>query len=175
MKNKKFIFVVFSVLLLASVGAFFAVQLFFGFEHLSVISPETDEIGKIKYVDINGNDVFASSSAVVFSNPISVSSVVVDGDVAQIEVSEFSICRAPAYGVVTRVENGTIEIDHGNNTKSVLSGLSNVAVCENQIVFACQPIGATTKSVSFSVSVDDLPLDMQWLLGINEDENYNDI
>ena len=168
MENKKHIFGLMALMTLSAFAVYLSVNLFFGFKYLPNFSTDNDGIGKIKYVDALGNDVFASASAVVFTNPISVSSVSIDGDIAEIEVSEFSIVRAPAYGVVIIANDGIVEIDHGNETKSTISGLTNIAVNENDVVFAGFPIGSTTSNVKFSVEVSQLPLDMRWLLETNE-------
>lgn len=162
MKNRSFITICFCAILAVAVCGYLVARFALGFKQLS-FTPAPD-IGKIKYVDSNGYDVFASTTAVVFQCPINMIALEVEGDVAHITAYDFCIVKAPAYGVVKSADASVVVMDHGNSTTSTISGLYNVAVTAGQLVLAGQPIGTTLNCVDFSVMVSDLPMDMQWLL-----------
>lgn len=164
MKNKRIVLMSFSAIFAVAAGAYLLVHFVFGIKQISV-SPSSDEIGKIKYVDSNGNNVFASTAAVVFESPINFLEIEIENDIAHITGLGFSIVRAPAYGVVESADNATVVINHGNSTFSTVSGLLHVGVKEGDLLSSGQPIGSTAQQVDFSVVVSELPMDMQWLFG----------
>lgn len=169
MKTRSKTTIIFSCIFLFASAAYLAIHFAFGAKNAKVQIPQ--DVGKIKYVDGNGNDVFVSGEAVVFSQPVLISDVVIENNEAKITVSDFLLVRAPAYGVVVFCEGGKITIDHGNDTQSTISGLSNVGVKAGDLVLAGQAIGSCEKEIVFSVEVGDLPLNMQWLIeafGANE-------
>ena len=169
MKTKRVVTITFSLLLFGAIGLYFFVQFVMGIKSASI--PQVD--GKIKYVTSEGNEVFSSSTAVVFNRPVQICDVVVENNIAHIKVSEFSIIRSPAMGVVTSAKNGTIEINHGNDTVSTIQGLTTLGVQEGDLVYAGVAIGTTEKEITFSVSVSELPLDMKWLIEefVDNEEN----
>jgi len=157
--------VTFSLLFAAATFAYFFAYLIVGIETSAI----PQDIGKIKYVTSDGNDVFASSGAVVFNQPVNICDVWVENNVAHIVVSQYTIIRAPAFGIVTKAENGTIKINHGNSTESIIGGVSVFGVKAGEIVCGGDAIGSAENEITFSVSVSELPLNMIWLLeGLNE-------
>ena len=160
MKTKHTISLIFSIIFAVSVGAYFLTYFVIGLGAASL----PQDIGKIKYVTKEGNDVFAAGGAVVFNRPVQICDVLVKDNVAHITVSEFSIIRSPAMGVITKAENGIIEIDHGNETYSTISGIKTIGVGVGELVYGGSPIGSMDCEVTFSVSVSELPLDMIWLV-----------
>ena len=160
--NRRFIACVFISMFGLACCAYLLAQFAVGIKLFS--SAPSEEIGKIKYVDSNGNDIFAqSNSAVIFECPINMISVDINNNVAHIQGCGFSIVRAPAYGVVESINNNTIIINHGNSTYSTISGLSQVGVIVGDLVLTGYPIGASSLAIDFSVDVADMPLDMHWL------------
>lgn len=166
MKKRKFVALVFGCIFCLAVGAYFVTHLVLGAKNIKI---DTNDIGKIKYVDKNGNSIFAGTGAIVFNMPVEVGSVKIENDIAKITVRDYCIVRAPAHGVVIFAEGGKVVIDHGNNTSTQIEGLDTLGVQQNEEVFAGKPLGATTKEIEFSVRVDDIPVGMKWIL--NEVEN----
>lgn len=164
MKNKNYVLIVFTLILFVSVGIYLSVQFVFGSKRLNMFSDIDEEIGKIKYVDINGNEVFASSNAVVFSSPVNFYDIDIRQNTAYIKAFEGGLLYAPAYGVVVKAENNVIEIEHGNSTKSKIVGALGFGVKVGDLVFAGQTIGLASNDVEFSVLVSDLPMDMEWMI-----------
>ena len=162
MKTKSKVIVVFGCIFLFASIAYFAGHIAYGSKNITTSLPQ--DIGKIKYVDGNGDDVFVSGDAVVFNQPVFISNVEIENNAAKISVVDFLLVRAPAYGVVTFCENGTVKIDHGNETESTISGIATIGVIKGDLVLAGQPIGSCENEIIFSVNVDDLPLDMNWLI-----------
>ena len=160
MKTKHQIALIFTAILAFAAIFYFVVQIALGAKN--VTAPQ--DIGKIKYVTSEGNEVFASTGAVVFNRPMEILDVKVENNIASVKVSEFTIIRCPAYGVVTLAQNGTVEINHGNETTSRITGISTLGVKEGDIVYSGTALGTTDTQITFSVSVSELPLDMRWLI-----------
>ena len=168
MKTKKKISLIFGMLLAFAVVAYFLVQLAFRAKNASI----PNDVGKIKYVDGSGNEIFASASAVMFSLPIQVSDITIENNVAHIKAQELELVRSPAMGVVKFAQNGRVEIEHGNSTYSVISGITTLGVKEGDYIFSGDPIGTSESEIEFSVTVSDLPLNMKWLIeSFGDNEN----
>ena len=170
MKTKKKISLIFGLLLAFAIGIYFVVHMLLGAKNVSI----PNDVGKIKYVDGAGNEIFASASAVVFSKPIQISDITIQNNIAYIKVQELEIVRAPAMGVVKYAQNGRVEIEHGNSTYSAIEGITTLGVKEGDYILSGEPIGTSESEIEFSVVVSDLPLDMKWLIESfvqNEDNN----
>lgn len=160
MKSKNKVSLVFGIIFALAIGVYFLVHLILGAKTASI----PQDVGKIKYVDGTGNEIFASAGAVVFSKPIQISEVTIENNIARIKVSELELVKSPAMGVIKYAQNGRVEIEHGNSTYSVIDGITTLGVKEGDYVLSGEAIGTSESEIEFSVTVSDLPLDMKWLI-----------